>query len=104
MGGWAVRSIYDYQNRNDECEAKKEGVRSISAVTRYSGLLAEFVWKSAHHPFIAPERKKSKATTMDTITYASFSVIPTSFAPDNQQPIVQEPEFTSFDLSYIRRH
>jgi hypothetical protein len=41
--GYTVRSICDYQNRNDGCEAKKEGVRSISAVTRYSGLLAEFV-------------------------------------------------------------
>jgi hypothetical protein len=46
--GYTVRSIYDYQNGNDKWEAKKQGVRSISAVTRYSGLLAEFVWKSAH--------------------------------------------------------
>jgi hypothetical protein len=93
--GYTVRSIYDYQNRNDECEAKKEGVRSISAVTRYSVLLAEFVWKSAH--------RRSKATIMDTMTYASFAVISTSVARDNQQrQIVPEPEFSSFDMSCIQ--
>jgi hypothetical protein len=102
--GYTVRSIYDYQNRNDECEAKKEGVRSISAVTRYSGLLAEFVWKSGPPPVHRSRKEESKTTIMDTMTYASFAVISTSVALDNQQQIVPEPEFSSFDMSCIRRH
>jgi hypothetical protein len=52
-------------------------------------------WKSAH--------RRSKATIMDTMTYASFAVISTSVARDNQQrQIVPEPEFSSFDMSCIQ--
>jgi len=48
--------------------------------------------------------EESKATIMDTMIYASFAVISGNVARDNERLRVQEPEFTRFDMTYIRRY
>jgi hypothetical protein len=40
---------------------------------------------------------------MDTMTYASIAVIPWSIAESGQRPVVPEPEFAPFNLSFIVR-
>jgi len=40
---------------------------------------------------------------MDTMTYASVAALPWSVAQNSKYPVIPEPEFIPFSLSYIRR-